>query len=82
MKDLDNLIKQHEVALNNANLLKQKCIQAKDAIPYSTKEYNEARGIELRNKYIELDDEWRSAVREVLDLEEKLIELGYTFPNK
>lgn len=82
MKDLENLVKKYEKARKNAELLKQKVFEAKDAIPYFTKEYNEARGIELRNCYLKLDDEWKSAVEETMNLEEKLDELGYEFPNK
>ena len=78
MKDLENLVKEYR---DNVEFLKQECIKAKDAIPYFEKEYNEAKGIELRNKYIKLDDEWRSAVKKVLDLEQELKELGYEFPN-
>ena len=81
MKDLESLVKQHKESLDNAELLKQECIKAKDAIPYFEKEYNEAKGIELRNKYIKLDDEWRSAVKKVLNVEQKLKEFGYEFPN-
>lgn len=81
MENLENLVKQHKETRKNAKLLKQQCIKAKDAIPYCKKEYNEAKGIELRNKYIKLDDEWKTVVEKVMDLEQKLNELGYEFPN-
>lgn len=81
MKNLENLVKQHKETRKNAELLRQQCIKAKDAIPYFKKEYNEAKGIELRNKYIRLDDEWRSVAKKVMNLEQNLNELGYEFPN-
>lgn len=82
MKDLESLVKEWKEARKNERLLKQEYFKAKDAIPYAEKECDNAKFTELKNKSTKLYDEWINEAEKVLDLEQKLKELGYEFPNE